>query len=398
MGGAQVASGAGIAVGFALSPLAVARLSGSDTIAGLAGTATTLGAAAMALPTALASGRGGRRAGLSLAYSAAVTGCVIAVLAIQLKSWPVLLAGLVLFGGGSAGNLAARYSAIDLAPPDRTARHLSWIVWAATAGTVAGPNIAEPAERAAKAVGLTPAAGPFALAAIAFLIALTVINAGLRPDPLLVARAELHPAEPGPTGGWSRVRAGWAAIREAPEARLALVVIAVSHTAMVSIMSMTPVHLDHGGSSISVIGFVISLHVAGMYLFSPVVGWLADRIGRRPVMYIGAVTLLAAAGLAGTAGHGVPQITVALFLLGVGWSCGLVAGSATLTASVPAERRPAVQGLSDLLMNVCGATGTLAAGAVVGTFGYGVLGTAVAIMVAVTGFWVLSRPAKLALT
>ncbi|WP_226899928.1 MFS transporter [Nonomuraea phyllanthi] len=382
----QIVGGVGVAVGLALSSVAVDQLSGSTVISGFAGTATVLGAALLALPTAKASGRGGRRAGLSLAYAAALAGCVISVLAISLDLWPLLLAGLVLVGGGSAGSLAARYSATDLSPQGRSAQHLSLVVWASTIGSVAGPNLARPADQIGMRLGLVEKAGPFAFAALAFALALLVIFAFLRPDPLTLARSL--------TGGAGSnrdrkgtVRTAWQTLRATPAARRALVMIAVSHTAMVSVMSMTPVKLHHDGSTLDVIGLVISLHIAGMYVLSPVVGWLADKAGKVPVLVLGMALLLGAAALAGTAGHRVWQVTAALVLLGLGWSCGLVAGSALVSESVPLDGRPAVQGLSDLLMNVCGATGTIVAGAIVGTLGYGTLGLVVGVMVTLAGVW-----------
>ncbi|MCF6474492.1 MFS transporter [Nonomuraea sp. MG754425] len=389
MSAAQIVGGVGIAVGLALSSVVVDELSHSTVISGFAGTATVLGAALLALPTAKASGRGGRRAGLSLAYAAALAGCLISVLAISLRSWPLLLAGLVLVGGGSAGSLAARYSATDLSPKDRSARHLSLVVWASTIGSVAGPNLAKPADQIGMRLGLVEKAGPFAFAALAFALALVVIIGFLRPDPLKLARAATGAGEPGPGRGRT-IRTAWQTLRTTPMARRALVMIAVSHTAMVSIMSMTPVKLHHDGSNLDVIGIVISLHIAGMYVLSPVVGWLADKAGKVPVLVLGSVLLLAAAALAGTAGHRVWQVTAALVLLGLGWSCGLVAGSALVTESVPIDGRPAVQGLSDLLMNVCGATGTIIAGAIVGLLGYGVLGLVVGVMVALAGLWLVT--------
>ncbi|MEV4169794.1 MFS transporter [Nonomuraea sp. NPDC049709] len=376
----------GVAVGLALSSVLVDELSGSTVISGFAGTATVLGAALLALPTAKASGSGGRRAGLSLAYAAALAGCAISVLAISLRTWPLLLAGLVLVGGGSAGGLAARYSATDLSPKDRSARHLSLVVWASTIGSVAGPNLAKPADQIGMRLGLVEKAGPFAFAALAFALALVVVIGFLRPDPLKLAR-ELNGAREEGGGRNRTIRTAWQTLRTTPMARRALVMIAISHTAMVSVMSMTPVKLHHDGSNLDVIGLVISLHIAGMYVLSPVVGWLADKAGKVPVLVLGMALLLSASALAGTAGHRVWQVTAALVLLGLGWSCGLVAGSALVTESVPIERRPAVQGLSDLLMNVCGATGTIVAGAIVGLLGYGVLGLVVGVMVAVAGLW-----------
>ncbi|MGI5486953.1 MFS transporter [Microtetraspora malaysiensis] len=406
---AQIVSGAGVAVGLALSSLVVSRLSGSTVIAGFAGTATVLGAALLALPTARAAGRGGRRAGLTLAYVCALLGSIVAVVAIGLESWQLLLAGLVLVGGGSAGNLAARYSATDLAPPGHAARHLSLVVWASTVGTVAGPNLVKPAQAVAEPLGLTGAAGPFALSALTFAVTALIIAIGLRPDPFILARRIAAPpaptdlAEPAESAkpaaardaGGRTLRTAWEALRRSPQARRALAGIAVSHTAMVSVMSMTPVHLDHEGASISVIGIVISVHIAGMYVLSPLVGWLADRIGRRNVMLIGMGVLICAAVLAGSGGHRVTQVGAGLLLLGIGWSCGLVSGSAMLTEAVEIEHRPAVQGMSDLLMNVCGATGTILAGAVVGFAGYGVLGAAVAVLIGLFAVWLVVAARRL---
>ncbi|MGV9327758.1 MFS transporter [Streptosporangium sandarakinum] len=422
---AQITGGVGVAVGTALSSLVVAKLSGSVAISGLAGTSSVLGAALLALPTAGAANRGGRRAGLTLAYACAVLGCLVALLAIATRVWPLLLAGLVLFGGGSAGNLASRYSATDLSAPGHSARHLAWVVWAATIGSVTGPNLAEPAEHLGRRLGLAPDAGPFALSLLAFALALAVVLVALRPDPLLLARATSQsspalgspgspgspapgsPATPAPaptpaaarSRGRGGLRAGWRALRESPAATRALVAIAVAHTAMVSVMSMTPVHLDHGGAGYRTIGVVLSVHIAGMFVLSPAVGWLADRIGRTRVLVLGMGVLLAAALLAGGAGpHDIGRVTAGLGLLGVGWSCGLIAGSAMLTEAVPLERRPAVQGLSDLLMNVCGAGGTIVAGLIVSGLSYGTLGTATAVMVTVTAAWLAltTRPARAA--
>ncbi|WP_433361986.1 MFS transporter [Streptosporangium sp. CA-115845] len=439
---AQISGGIGVAVGLAFSSVTVRDLSGSTTLSGLAGTATVLGAALLALPTARSSGRGGRRAGLTLAYGCALIGCLVSLLALTMGSWPLLLAGLVLFGAASAGNLASRYAATDLSAPGHSARHLSLVVWATTIGAVTGPNLAGPAERFSAGFGLAPGSGPFVLALLSFAITLGVILLALRPDPLLLARSASPPPslppdtasdgtasdgtapdgtaldgtvpeaaspapgerpDPGstppsatataPEKGEGTFRAAWRVLRATPLAGRALAAIAVSHTAMVSIMSMTPVHLDHGGSTYTVIGIVISLHIAGMYVLSPVVGWLADRAGRTPVLVLGMGLLLTSAVLAGGAGtHDVTRVAAGLILLGLGWSCGLIAGSAMLSEAVPLAHRTSVQGLSDLLTNLCGATGTVAAGVIVGGLSYGALGVAVGVMVTITGVWLaLSR-------
>jgi MFS family permease len=76
------------------------------------------------------------------------------------------------------------------------------------------------------------------------------------------------------------------------------------------------------------------------------------------------------------------QLSVGLTLLGAGWSCALVAGSALLTESVPVAVRPDVQGLSDLAMNSGGALGGVLAGATVALASYSVLALATVVLVA----------------
>jgi MFS family permease len=140
---------------------------------------------------------------------------------------------------------------------------------------------------------------------------------------------------------------------------------------MVSIMSMTPVALSHHGAGIQLIGLVISGHIAGMYAFSPAMGWLADRVGRLAVIGLAVGLLCTAALLAGTAGASHGQTAAGLFVLGLGWSAGLVSGSTLLTDSVPQPARAAVQGLSDLTMNTAAGVGGAAAGLIVAQASYG---------------------------
>ncbi|MCX2953457.1 MFS transporter [Lentzea sp. NEAU-D7] len=376
--GTQVLGSAAVTIGLAFSTLIAAALSGSEAVGGLAQTAAVAGAALLALPGARLAQRSGRRPALVLGYGMGGLGALIAAVAVGLGSWQVLLVGLLLFGGASSANYAARYAATDLAHPHRRARELSRVVWAAMIGAIIGPNLADPAGRAAGALGLPAGAGPFLLAAVVLAAAVLVIQFGLRPDPLVVVKST-RPVESadccagGASGESPRGLKIWATL--GPMARLALVGVMLCHTAMVGLMSMTPVHMNHAGSSLRVVGVVISLHVAAMYAASPLFGWMADRMGRVPVLAIGASLVVAASGVAGTApSHDAPQLAVGLALLGFGWSAGLVAGSALLTESVRVEDRPAAQGLSDLVMNVGGAIGGAVAGIVVTAWSYAALG------------------------
>ncbi|MGW2228757.1 MFS transporter [Streptomyces formicae] len=365
----QILGGLGVPIGIALAPVLATEVSGSEALSGLAPTASVTGTALLSLPLAALMTSRGRRPGLVLAYLIGALGAGLVVLASVVGNFPLLLLGMAAFGAGSSANLQARFAAADLAEPDRRGRAISHVIWATTIGSVLGPNIAAPTSRLFSDTAVPEKAGPFLFAAGIFAVAALVVAVLLRPDPLLTARAlapdEDHSAE-------SRsLRAAVAAVAGSPMARLALVTVAVSHTVMVSIMVMTPVDLGHHGASLQLVGLVISGHIAGMYAFSPVLGWLSDRFGRLAVIGLAVGLLSCAALLAGTAGPSHGQTAAGLFVLGLGWSAGLVAGSALLTDSVEGPARAAVQGLSDLTMNASAGIGGALAGLIVARASYG---------------------------
>ncbi|WP_419796298.1 MFS transporter [Streptomyces microflavus] len=367
----QILGGLGVAIGIALAPMLATEVTGSEALSGLAPTASVAGTALLSLPLAALMTSRGRRPGLVLAYLIGALGGALVVLGTVVRSFPLLLLGMAAFGAGSSANLQARFAAADLVGPERRGRAISTVIWATTIGSVVGPNIAAPAGRVFRGTPVPESAGPYLWSAAAFLLAGVVVAVLLRPDPLLTARA-LAPQSP--QGERKRsLRAGVAAVRESPMAKLALVAVTVSHTAMVSIMVMTPVHLGGHGADLQLIGLVISGHIAGMYAFSPVMGWLADRFGRLSVIGLAVGLLSTAALLAGTAGPRHGQTALGLFVLGLGWSAGMIAGSALLTDSVQQEARAAVQGLSDLTMNAAAGIGGASAGVIVAQWGYGPL-------------------------
>ena len=392
LSGGVALAGLGVTVGITLGGLLARDVAGTDTAAGLGTTAGVLGSAVLAVPLARISDRSGRRAGLAAGYAVAVVGALVTVGAAAISSLPLLLAGLFAFGAATACGLQARYAAADLASPARRGRDLSLVVWATTVGSVLGPNLAGPGADLGLALGLPALGGGFALSAVAFAVVAAGFLVLLRPDPLLLAR-RLGGGGDGPrprqaTG--TAVRAVWAS----RDGRLGLTAVVVSHSVMVGVMVMTPVHMGHAGGSegaiLRVIGLVISVHVAGMYLFSPLVGVLADRAGRRATVAVGGALLLAAAGLAGTAGPGdAGQLGVGLLLLGLGWSCGLIAGSTLVTESVDTGLRPTAQGGTDLLMGLGAAVAGVVGGPLLALGGFGLVsGVSAALVLPLVVVWV----------
>ncbi|AVT37535.1 MFS transporter [Plantactinospora sp. BB1] len=386
----QIIGGTGMTIGMTVGVLLAARLGGT-AISGLVQSASVVGGALLAVPVSRIMRTGGRRPGLIAAYLVGAVGGVLIIVAAVTDWVPLLFVGALLFGGGTTAGLQARYAAVDLAEPARRGRHLSIAVWATTIGAVAAPNLAAPADRALAWTGVPVLAGPFVFSVFAFALAAGVLLVFLRPDPLLTARrlaaADAPPvaAAPGTRPGRDDgLRGALRVVRELPAARLGISAVAMGHLVMVGVMVMTPVRLGEWHSDahlLRVVGIVLSLHIAGMFALSPLVGWLTDRLGRRAVILGGLGVLLAACAVAGTAGHDTVRISIGLTLLGLGWSGTMVAGSTLLSESVPASVRPAVQGLSDLTMGLAGALAGALSGFVIQVAGYPVLNLLAAVAV-----------------
>ena len=378
---AQVLSGVGVAGTVAAGSLLVSSITDSETLAGLAQTSAVLGAAALALPLARLTAKGGRRLALAVGYIAGVIGSIFAITGGAQRNIFLMLIGTFLVGAASAAGYQARFAAIDLATTQTRAKQLSFVVWGSTIGAVTGPNLMEPAGNLAEGFGLPRLVGPYMISAVTLLCASVVILIFLRPDPYLIANKEnLETRKKGST------KLALKHIGNNPKALFAILAIAIGHVAMVSVMVMTPVHMAHVDVSLTIIGLVISVHVLGMYAFSPLVGSLSDRFGRVRIIQIGILTLLLSTIISGKAqADDAYTLGVGLFLLGLGWSCTLIAGSTLLSESVSAEFKASSQGASDLVMNLAGAGGGAIAGVIIGTLSYGWLCLAAALPVLALG-------------
>ncbi|MEU3712284.1 MFS transporter [Streptomyces catenulae] len=389
---AQVVAGIGIGSTLSAGALLIGRLSGSEALAGLSTTSATLGAALLGIPLAALSRSRGRRVGLGTGWLIAAVGAVIVLLGARLgRPEPVLL-GTLLLGAGTATNLQSRYAAADLADDGNRARSLSLVVWSTTVGSVIGPNLTGPGEPVARALGLPEEAGTFLFSTVAFLGGWALNHFLLRPDPLHLAAALARAGTGGTPGAapapdtpaaprfTARFAEALRVVRAVPAARLGLVTVVLGHAVMVSVMTMTPIHLAHHGADLSVVGFSVSLHIAGMYALSPLVGRLADCLGRIPVILLGQALYLLTAAVAGLAGTSHVAAVGALFTLGLGWSFVTIGGSTLLTESLPAAQRSEIQGLADTLMNLAGAAGGAAAGGLVALLGYGGLNGVAALL------------------
>jgi MFS family permease len=380
----QILGGLGLGAGLSVGALAVNELAGAAW-SGLAATVTTLGAGLLAVPLARLADRSGRRISLSTAALISAGGALVCLLALQAGSALLLFLGLGLAGAGTAAALQSRFAATDLASVRSRGRDLSLVVWSTTIGSVTGPNLAEPGNVIGAAFGLAPFAGVFVFPLVAQCLAALTYQIWMRPDPLLESRRRALAAAASTT---AVTGAGAGDLRLV---RVAIITLALSHATMIALMSMTPVHLVHDGASLSVVGFTLSLHIAGMFALSPVFGVLADRLGRLPTIVGGQLLLLSSAVVTALGSHSTTTVMVGLGLLGLGWSASTVAGSALINDAAPTDRRITVQGRSDLAMNLAGAVGGAAAGPVLAWLTYTGLAWSLALPIAVVLVAALAR-------
>jgi MFS family permease len=384
----QVLQGLGQGATLAMGAVIASQIAG-ESLSGAAATASTLGAAAASIPLARLAQRLGRRPALALGAAVSALGTVTTVVAAGLTFFPLLVLGFAMLGVGSAVGLQARFAATDVAEPTRRGRDLSIVVWSTTVGAVVGPNLFGPGVVIADALSLPPLTGSFVIAIVGQLAATAIYLIGLRPDPLLLARqfALQNPVTDDP-----------GALKSRAMLVFAIATIAISHAVMVSVMSMTPVHLTHHGATLTVIGFTISLHVAGMFALSPLFGWASDRMGRIPTILLGQLLLAISIVVLGLGSEHTLAVTVGLVLLGLGWSAATVSGSALVSDLATGVTRVRIQGRTDTIMSLTGAAGGALAGPVLALVGYAGLawGAGVLVLVVIVAASVFGGRVRLA--
>ena len=368
----QMTGSAALAAAVTVGAFVIQDILGKATAwGGIASATVTMGTAFMSQILARLMNIRGRRNGLQTGYLLAILGGFVAGYGAETKTLWIFMIGLFIFGNGQASNLLSRYAATDLATIDERGRAMSRILFASTFGAVFGPLLIKPAEQAGMDwFGWGQYTGPWVFSGVFFLTSLINTTLRLKPDPLEVAGRLNRQSE---VGAPSRLFSdAIRAIRGSSNAKIAVLSMVISQMAMVAVMTMTPVHLKlHGHETVS--AYIISLHVAGMYAFSPLVGRFADRRGRLSTIQFGAVVLMCATLLSSLAGGSPLLLYPALWMLGVGWSFGLIGGSSLLVDSIDQQIRVRVQGAADLTMSFCGGLAGFSSGFIRKAVGYHVL-------------------------
>jgi MFS family permease len=327
-----------------------------------------------------------------------VIGAILGLVGAAARSFPLMLAGMTLFGVASTSNLLARYAAADVSPGAQRGRAMGLIVWGSTLGSIVGPNLMAPALRLGQWLGVEATASAFLVSVGSYALAALLVHVMLRPDPLAVARRLEADVSPGRVAGRRR---DFGAILGDVRVQIALAALSVSQFVMIATTSTSPVYLHDQGHSVRIIGIGVSLHLGGMYIASPLSGWLCDRFGRLLMIAVGAPHPHRGGDAGGAgAGHGSRCLVIgALFLNGVGWNLAFVSASALLTDALAPAERASVQGFADLIMGLMGAVGSAVGGMVLGIWGFAVLNAVgAALVLGPLMLTLLRRPALSALS
>lgn len=368
----QIFGGAGLAAGITVGALLAQDMLGTNSFAGVPTALFTLGSAVAAFFVGRLSDRFGRRFGLVTGFLAGGIGAVGVVFAAVSDSIILLFASLFIYGAGTATNLQARYAGTDLANSTQRATAVSMAMVSTTFGAVVGPNLVEIMGGFAKSIGIPPLAGPFILAAAAFLLAGLFLLIFLRPDPLIVAKAIARVSNDAHNKQSKQLTQNLQGLKRGIVVGATIMIL--TQIVMVAIMTMTPVHMAHHGHSLSQVGIVIGIHVGSMFLPSLITGVLVDKVGRTVMASASGATLLAAGILsASVPGDSMIGLTIALALLGLGWNFGLISGTALIVDATNLSNRAKTQGKVDVLVALAGASGGALSGMVVASSSYAAL-------------------------
>jgi MFS family permease len=367
---AQACGSTGHSIGMAVGGIVAGDITGSNSWSGVPVAVGALGAALASWPLSRLMGRFGRRPGLALGYGLAVVGAGLGMAGVLTSSFVLFLVGMTLFGISNTSNLLGRYAAADIMPPGQRGRAMGLIVWGSTIGSIVGPNLMKPAVQAGALLGLSPVGSAFLIPVAGYALAAMLVEVLLRPDPLAIARRLEAPVG----GAIAEPARRLGVIVKEPRVRIAVGTLMAGQLVMIGTTSTSPVYLHDHGHHVGTIGLAVAMHLGGMYVASPLSGWLSDRFGRGVMIAIGGLVLLLAMAVAGLApGSDSVLVMVGLFMNGVGWNFAFVAGSALLTDTLSPNERTSIQGLADLVMGLLGAFGSAAGGFILGTLGFGVL-------------------------
>ncbi len=316
--------------------------------------------------------RAGRRPALAMAFVLAAVGAGLVGAAVVGHAFGVALLGAAVMGAGLGAGQLARLAAADMYPLPQRAKAVSYVLMGAAVGAILGPLATAAVAHVAAAQGLDPMAGPWFAFPVVFLLGVVVVGR-VRPDPRTIALrvaalaagtpGAKHPSVVRPRHELLGMRPVWVAI----------VAIAALETTMVMIMAIVPLGMADLGYPLPLISTLIAVHFVGMFGLSIPIGWVADWLGRKPVLVTGCVVSAVGCGMI-SVGSAVWLVGGGFYGVGLGWSLTYLTATTILADVTHPHERAGLIGIMDFAVAIGGATAALVGGVVYGRAGLGLLG------------------------
>ncbi|HEV7663666.1 MAG TPA: MFS transporter [Chloroflexota bacterium] len=371
----QAFTGAGMGLVYSIGPLMIIAVSGSAALSGLSVTLMGVSRFVIAYPVGRLTDARGRKPAMMVGLACALIGAVIVGLATIGAIFPLLIAGLLVFGMGMNAAQQLRVAAADMYPSSRRAEGLGYVLTGSLVGVVVSPSLVTLAQTVSGGLGVDPLGVPWLLLPLLILPGMLFVS-WVRPDPKVIAQrlAEYYPgyAPPEPTSltGQTGPRDSFSlsAFLSNDARRLAVFANLGAQGSMAIVMISSSLLLHQHGSTLPEIAASSALHSFGMWAFALPLGRLADRLGRRPVLLLGGATATAGAFIA-TQTNDYWTITAGAFLVGVGWCASNVATTVVIADTTVAAVRGRAVGFNDSMTAAANILVPLVAGPMGALFG-----------------------------
>ncbi len=372
----QAFVGTGTQMITALGALAILQLTHSATLTGLGTAIIGLSRFVISYPAGKISDRFGRKPALAIGIALGIVGAPLIGMSILWGSFPLLLAGFLIFSLGMGMTQQLRVAAADMYPPSHRGVGTGYVLMGSLVGAIIAPAIIALAQDLSPGLAIDPIGLPWLFVPLLTVPALFLVLS-LRPDPREIAR-NLGEHYPGYevvsiTADEAKPEIGLGKLLGYYPTLAAVVASMAAQGNMAMMMFITSLALQAHGYSLAAISISVSIHVIGMFGFTVPLGRMADKLGRK-------VVLLAGVAVAGAGSMLVPYspsyfaITTGTFLVGLGWSAVYVAATTLIADTCPAEVRGRAVGINDTFGYIPGIILPLVAGPLAATAGLGAVG------------------------
>lgn len=314
-----------------------------------------VGTTAASIPLGFIMARYSRTIGFQIGAVAGIAGAGISAIAIYENSFWGFVVGLFFIGVFGSSAQFYRFAAGEVVPTNFKNRAMSWVLLGGILAAFVGPKLADFTR---DFVITAPYLGAY-LSQMGIVTLAAVLIAFMRfpsDRPKVADDTEKQSLSIMPALKRSRFWVGQS-------------VATLGYMVMAFLMSATPLAMIACNHEFGDSAFVISSHIAAMFLPSFFTGSLVDRWGPGIVMFLGGV-LIAIAAAFGLSGIDVKDFWLSLVFLGIGWNFTYVAGSIVISEEAASVNAKKLEGVSGFLLMGGVAIATTFSGTVFAAFGW----------------------------